>query len=73
MQLVKYLLAEDIKDAVFLVIIYGKKEFKKLNALEREVDIINQKYNLNIMIVSVDATNNKPSASKLTSDFSPFY
>ncbi|MCJ8007307.1 hypothetical protein ACFFF5_07365 [Lederbergia wuyishanensis] len=73
LQLVKYLLAEDIKDAVFMVIVYEEKEFKKLNALEREVDSINQKYNLNIMIVSVDATNNKPSASKLTSDFSPLY
>ncbi|WHX40609.1 hypothetical protein QNH36_23730 [Mesobacillus sp. AQ2] len=71
LQLVKYLLAEEIKDAVFMVIVFEKTEFKKLKGLEREVDIINQKYNLNIMIVSVDATNNKPSASKLTSDFSP--
>lgn len=55
----------------FLWQLYKKKQLKKLNALEREVDSINQKYNLNIMIVSVDATNNKPSASKLTSDFSP--
>ncbi|WP_375004769.1 hypothetical protein [Bacillus velezensis] len=73
LQLVKYLIAEEIKDAVFMVIVFEKTEFKKLNALEREVDIINQEYNLNIMIVSVDATNNKPSASKLNSDFSPIY
>lgn len=73
LQLVKYLLAEEIKDAVFMVIVFKKTEFKKLNALEREVDIINQKYNLNIIIVSVDATNNKSSASKLTSDSSPLY
>lgn len=73
LQLVKYLLAEGIQDAVFMVIVYQKDEFKKMELLESEVDSLNEKYNLNIMIISVDATNNKPSASKLSGDYSPYY
>lgn len=73
LQLVKYLVAEEIKEAVFMIIVFEKNEFKKIEELEKDISAINQKYNLNIIITSVDVTNNKLSASRMKSNSSPLY
>lgn len=64
-QTIQYMISEEIKNAIFLVIIYEHDEFSKIKEIEIRAKEINNKYNVNIRIELIDATNNKPSASKL--------
>lgn len=64
-QLVEYLFAEKIKDAIFLVICYTAEELSKAQLLNEIATEINDEHMVNIKVCIADASNKKRSASKL--------
>ncbi|MDR6528389.1 hypothetical protein J2787_003826 [Chryseobacterium rhizosphaerae] len=65
LQLPKYLEVEDIKIGYFIVICYNEDDFKKIENLENECTRVSKEIKREIIPFIVDATNHKPSASKL--------
>lgn len=66
LQLPKYLEVEDIKKGHFVVICYTEKELKSMNKLSEEAKKISKEIGREIIPYVIDATKEKPSASKLT-------
>ena len=64
-QLVEYLFAEKIKNAVFLIICYTTDELSKAQLLYELADEVNDEHEVNIKVFIADASNKKQSASKL--------
>ncbi len=64
-QLTKYLEVEKDRNGVFIAVCYSEKELTSVGQIEARVDEINKKLNLNIKAYVIDATPEKPSASKL--------
>lgn len=58
---------ENCKNAIFLVIVYNEEEFEKIKDLEERISKVNHDYSIEITAYVIDATKNKPSASKLPS------
>lgn len=71
-QLPKYMIAEEVKVAYYLVVVFDKEEFEKINHLQQLIDEINNDYCLEINLIVIDATLDKPSASKLLKDYNIF-
>lgn len=65
-QTVQYMISEKISIAFFLVIIFDNKDFEKLQKLKDITDEIYKKYNLTVILSTIDATLNKLSASNLS-------
>lgn len=66
LQLPMYLKVEEIKNGYFIVICYTDKDFEKIQNLEHERNRLSLEIKKEIKIFIIDATNNKPSASKLS-------
>lgn len=64
-QLTKYLEVEKDRNGIFIAVCYSEKELKSIGQIEQKVDEINKRLNLNIKAYVIDATPEKPSASKL--------
>lgn len=64
-QLIKYLKVEDIKKGFFLVICYSENDLKKVTDINKVADEVGKKNNVELTVVVIDATSDKPSASKL--------
>lgn len=64
-QLTKYLEVEQNKNGIFIAVCYTDKELKNTSNIQERVTEINKKLELNIQAYIVDATPDKPSASKL--------
>lgn len=62
-QLVEYLLSEEVRNGIFLVVFYKDEELEKCFKLSEVVDRVNEKYDLAIMLRIIDARNDKKSAS----------
>ena len=65
MQLVQYLLSERISDAIYIVVLFHAIDEAIVNVLHEKAAQIKEKHQLNIIIESIDARKNKPSASTL--------
>jgi len=65
LQLPKYLEVEEIDIGYFLVICYNDSDFEKLKEINNIANEVSKKSNKTIEIKIVDATADKPSASKL--------
>ncbi len=64
-QLVKYLEVEKDRNGIFIAVCYNESDIKKVSGIEHKVYAINKKLGLNISVLVIDATPDKPSASKL--------
>ena len=64
-QLVKYLEVEKDRNGIFIAVCYTESDIKKVSGIEHKVRVINKKLGLNISVIVIDATPDKPSASKL--------
>lgn len=64
-QLIKYLEVEEIKKGYFLVICFNNNDLQKVTAIQDKAKIISIKNNVNIDVIIIDASFDKPSASKL--------
>lgn len=64
-QLVKYLEVEEIKKGFFLVICYNEKDLKKVSGIEDIAQEVAKKNNIELTVNVIDASSDKPSASKL--------
>jgi hypothetical protein len=64
-QLIKYLEVEDIKVGYFLVICYKKEDFDKVRGIEKVAEQTAKKHKVELKVFVIDATSDKPSASKL--------
>lgn len=64
-QLVKYLEVEKDRNGIFIAVCYNESDIKKVSGIEHKVYAINKKLGLNISVIVIDATPDKPSASKL--------
>lgn len=64
-QLVKYLEVEKDRNGIFIAVCYSEKDIKKVSGIEHKVMTINKKLGTNISVIVIDATPDKPSASKL--------
>lgn len=62
-QLVEYLLSEEVRNGIFLVVFYKYEELEKCLKLRELVDRVNEKYDLEIKLRIIDARNDKKSAS----------
>lgn len=64
-QLPQYLKSEGITVGVYLVIVQKEEEFTKALGLQQKAKEINEQYKVNIKLVTIDATDDKSSASNL--------
>lgn len=64
-QLVKYLEVEKNKNGIFIAVCYSEKELNNVSNIQKNVDSLNKKLGTNIHSYVIDATPEKPSASKL--------
>lgn len=64
-QLPQYLKSEDTDVGFFLVIVQKEDEFEKALELKKQTDVINREHKVNVQLRIIDATDEKPSASKL--------
>lgn len=64
-QLIKYLEVEEIKVGYFLVICHRNEDFDKIKGIERVAEQTGKKHEVNLKVFVIDATSDKPSASKL--------
>lgn len=64
-QLTKYLEVEKDKNGIFIAVCYSDKELKGVSEIEQRVASLNKKLGLNLQSYVIDATPEKPSASKL--------
>jgi hypothetical protein len=64
-QLIKYLEVEDIKKGFFLVICYNDSDLKKVSGIEDIAREVAKKNNVDLTVYVIDASSDKPSASKL--------
>lgn len=62
-QLPKYMLAEGIEKGIFILVAFTADEFNKANDLKSQAESLELPYEISVMVV--DATTEKPSASKL--------
>lgn len=62
-QLPKYMLAEGIEKGIFILVAFTTDEFNKANELKSKVSLLDLPYEISVIII--DATTEKPSASKL--------
>ncbi len=67
-QLPQYLLTENIKDGIFLVIAYNAKDIRRYQQLALTTDRANKEHGVNMRCILVDARP-KPSASKLSTPY----
>lgn len=67
-QTVQYMTSESVKYAIFLVIVYEEMEFEKIKEIENKIKKLNSEYSIEIVAHIIDATKNKPSASKLPNE-----
>lgn len=63
-QLPQYLKSESIKLGYYLVIAYNEKDFKRLSSIKRKIAEASKNNNVELKAIIVDATTDKPSASK---------
>ena len=64
-QLIKYLEVEKIKNGHFLVVCYTENDFERIKEIDNIANKLSKETGFNINISIVDATLDKPSASKL--------
>lgn len=64
-QLIKYLKVEDIKSGYFLVVCYTDDDIKKVSGIEKVAVEVGEKNNVDLKVFVIDASYDKPSASKL--------
>lgn len=64
-QLIKYLEVEDIKKGVFLVICYNDNDLDKVSNIQSIADKVGKANNVDLEVIVIDASSDKPSASKL--------
>ena len=64
-QLPKYLQIDTMKEGIFLVTIYNEKDKDRVKEINSKVIHVNQKNDLKIKILVIDAIPHKPSASNL--------
>lgn len=64
-QLPKYLKAEDVREGIFLVIVYSDTDLEKIADIEQRVDELNQQLPYRLVAKIVDARKDPPSASML--------
>lgn len=62
-QLPKYMLAEGIEKGIFILVAFTADEFNKANDLKSQAESLELPYEISVIVV--DATTEKPSASKL--------
>ena len=62
-QLLDYMIPEGIKIGIFVVVVFDKKDERKVNQLLNEKDALEKKYNISLDIIIIDATQDKESAS----------
>jgi hypothetical protein len=67
-QTIQYMVSENINHAIFLVIIHYKEEFEKIKEIEMLIGSLKSKYSIELSAHIVDATKDKPSASKTHED-----
>lgn len=64
-QLMKYLEVEDIKKGYLLVVCYNNDDIKKVSGIQKVADEVGKKNNVDLNVYVIDASYDKPSASKL--------
>lgn len=64
-QLVKYLQVEEIKKGYFLVVCYNNNDIQKVSAIKSIANKVSTSNNVDINVVVINASYDKPSASKL--------
>jgi hypothetical protein len=64
-QLIKYLEVEEIKKGYFLVICYNDSDLQKVADIQDNAKLVSIKNNVSIDVIVIDASFDKPSASKL--------
>jgi len=67
-QTIQYMIQENVKHAIFLVIVNYPEEHEKLQEIYTVIDNLNKKYSFNLTVEIVDATKDKLSASKMDKD-----
>lgn len=71
-QLCKYMISEQITEAIYMVVIYLETEFARIEPLKEIIEQCNKTYNLNIELEIINAIKDKPSASNLPKDYNVF-
>ncbi|MBD2097345.1 hypothetical protein H6F90_19790 [Trichocoleus sp. FACHB-591] len=64
-QLTTYLRAEQIKYGYYLIIFHYKEDLKKIEEVRESIDVIAERYAVDLKLIAIDASLEKPSASTL--------